>query len=603
MRPRLSLTFGTYIFRRRARADFVEIDLPLTWEITAKNQPLSLRQVIGLHPRNRRDVQPRNSDRAAERASGPRQRLGGDGDGSCSEEEFEFGDNGVNGGGLEDDGDGQPSTAKRQRDATADAERLAARWREVMPKLIRRSLEATPAVWGGPLGGPHDAEVTQRACECTSSQCCGGASIERACTVAVDFVTTYGVAAISVPVYRCLRCCFQFHRLPVEVNAFPATPTRSVELASPGGGSEDAAPVWLDLHLLEKYFQLQFRCPELSEQDLCQAVLEHTVHGRRAERSIPVERLQKYIGDVFPQYLVFRAALQDVKNLGCPDYPLSASRLGICSACGVAGPDTPLHSIHFDACMKIKGFEHAARVQNAAVTEPMLNSRIIPAASRTPIFEAAPEITGTKAFCERVDNIMAGVPKIVEDCADFGAGAEDMGKASRTCSSTTLSERGLFSAVCSHGFIIFSAVMAKGERLAFAIMCLHAICKEQQCKIRFGWYDIGCRFIKYLKKYLELAQKKGLLDDCIMECLREMKSPLPPMHEWMHVLKCRSEHSHRGMDGAGTGVGDLVEGIWAHFGKYGRRYAIMSAAKRLTLLSANIDEWNRQKDVRFSSHS
>lgn len=67
----------------------------------------------------------------------------------------------------------------------------------------------------------------------------------------------------------------------------------------------------------------------------------------------------------------------------------------------------------------------------------------------------------------------------------------------------------------------------------------------------------------------------------------------------MHVLKCRSEHSHRGMAGAGTGVGDLVEGIWAHFGKYGRRYALMSSAKRLTLLSANIDEWNRQKDVRF----
>lgn len=175
--------------------------MPLTWEIEAKNKPLPSKQIIGLHPRSRLDVQPRKRERAAGRASGLQRKPHGAGVASDPEGESDFGGDGV-GGSLHDSdggGHGQPPPGKRQRDATAEAEKLAGRWREIMPKLIRRSIEATPAVWGGPLGGPPDAAVAERACECTSSQCCPGHPIKLAYCVPVDFVTAHGVATISVP--------------------------------------------------------------------------------------------------------------------------------------------------------------------------------------------------------------------------------------------------------------------------------------------------------------------------------------------------------------------------------------------------------------------
>lgn len=495
----------------------------------------------------------------------------------------------------------QPPNKKR-RDPVDEAVNNAKRWQELRPEILRRSVESTTAVWDGPLGRRlySEAEFTE-ACKCTVCPVCDYGPVDAPIGHArVEYLTATGVSLISVPIYRCELCSTQFHQHPVDVNAFPATPTRSTALTVNSSAAADAAAAcWIDMRLLERYFILQYNNPQMSELDICQTLTSPSVHGPDldSDQQIPLERLQKYLGEALPEYLVVRAALQDPTTLGCPDYPTRRTRLAVCSACGLSGPDRRLHSVHFDACMKLKAQEHAARTQNAAVPVSMLNWRIMPVTSEKPLVAAAPNITGTRAWCAELDELMGHV-RPTGPCADerdFAAAENGKGKAANPA----LSERGLFGAVCSHGFILLAAVMPEGERYAFAVMCLVVLAKEQGCKIANAWYDIACRFFPYLRRYIQrLIEERHPDAELLKKCLGETQTPLPTMHELMHILACRIDFSSRNIKGAGTGVGDIVESVWAHFGKYGKRHSLMSSAKRLTLTTANIEQWNLTKDVR-----
>lgn len=479
--------------------------------------------------------------------------------------------------------------AKRLAVAQKRATETKAQWAKLLPKFVTLALEAQSDLSHGSLSGLPGSDAIILACACSRCPHCGSADIEEEQTVDVEYVTTRGSVTIPVPVYACSVCDEQFHRSPISVGAFPATPVKSVDLTSAGTGDK---PAWLDMRMLELYFHEQYSCPQMSEEGLCKAV--NAMPGSPA-----AVRLQGFLQDVLPEWLRLRERLADPATLGCADYPLRKGLFGCCGACAEAGPEKPLHSVHFDGVFKLKTYAFAAPVQNESGPDAVVcGCRVVPATAPAvdgaALFPKAPNITGTRAFCDYLQDFMrgeAGKEPGANHCANLKAASEE------SKSKVHLSERGLFGALCSHGFFILGAIMELGERYAFAILLLYVIAKEQQCKVEFAWYDIGCRFGPYLERYIRELEAAGLEAD-IISCLKDTKSPLPTWHEICHVLSCRATYSSRNFPGAGTGVGDLCEGCWAWLGLFGGRWSHMSRSKKLVILAANLAEWNRKKDVR-----
>jgi hypothetical protein len=487
------------------------------------------------------------------------------------------------------DADDEEAAAMRRAAAVEREKTTMAQWVALRPEFVLLALEAATELRHGHLSGLPGADVIQMACTCSCCLHCGSTVFIWARNVEVDFVTARGTVPIIVPVYNCKKCQKGFHRHPISVGAFPATPVRAVDLSTVGAGER---PVWLETRLLELYFQQQVCCPQMSEEGFCKSV--HVMPGTPA-----AARLQGYFKDVLSEWLRFRETLADTATLGCTDDPLSKGLFGCCGACAEAGPEKPLHSIHFDGVFKLKTFAFAARVKNATSPDAAISGcRVVPAtepaADAAPLFPEAPEVTSTRTFCEDLQSFMSGKSTTepgANHCANMKAAAEDSkGK-------VHLSERGLFGAMCSHGFFILGGIMDLGERYAFAILLLKLIAKVQKCKVQYAWYDIGCRFGPYLKRWLAELAAEGTEAE-VLRCLLDTACPLPPFHELCHVLSCRASYSSRNFVGAGTGVGDLCEGCWAWLGLFGGRWSRMSRDKKLAILSANLAEWNRSKDVR-----
>lgn len=206
--------------------------------------------------------------------------------------------------------------------------------------LCKRALEADPAarqLFANRL--PGSDEVAGR-CELSSCNACGCPHTVAAGVARVVYATARGAVVIEVPRYVCCQekggCGAKFHAHPLDVNAFPGSPDTAVNLFEPG----KVLPVWLDMGLLQQYFHLQFGCPEVSEEGYAQALSRLLVEYREDRQpAVTQKRLQTVLGDVWEEYHIFRVTLDDLAELGCPDYPLSlvchthAVNANVCGRC------------------------------------------------------------------------------------------------------------------------------------------------------------------------------------------------------------------------------------------------------------------------------
>ena len=229
---------------------------------------------------------------------------------------------------------------------------------------------------------------------------CGSTDLQCVGHTATLFVNIAGTAELDRPVFFCNGCGLRCSAHAQSIGAFPSLLT-----AVPG------KEVWLDEDLLMLYASLQHVSPETSELAFATSLAELAGDFLR----MTGKQLHEVLGEALPEYAIHLRHVTDPAFLGCADHPLGDRLLGCCAACWRAGQldengRARLHSIYFDACMKLNHLGFSGRRINVARPVSHLLERIIPATLAEGMEGITGEATdaraGAKAFVDAVATLL-----------------------------------------------------------------------------------------------------------------------------------------------------------------------------------------------------
>ncbi|XP_041481377.1 uncharacterized protein LOC121428660 isoform X2 [Lytechinus variegatus] len=140
-----------------------------------------------------------------------------------------------------------------------------------------------------------------------------------------------------------------------------------------------------------------------------------------------------------------------------------------------------------------------------------------------------------------------------KNCSQFKAGTLLRTKKK----ADALDVKGVFGAVCRHGFPLAMLNMFQGESLAYSVcMIEHLKATLPEGITMHVAYDIACQLTAHLKK---TGQAK---------LLEEIKLVLPAFHAYGHKASCQREFNVRNTKDMGLTDGEATERLWAYLRRF-----------------------------------
>ncbi|XP_025108243.1 uncharacterized protein LOC112572667 [Pomacea canaliculata] len=168
------------------------------------------------------------------------------------------------------------------------------------------------------------------------------------------------------------------------------------------------------------------------------------------------------------------------------------------------------------------------------------------------------------------------------ECSNFQAG--DLVRSKNK--NAKLDIRGVFGAVCQHGFPLHFVNMQHGERFGYPVYILQQIAAEQLCTAstkQIVMYDVACSLQAHITKHSQLF---GQLSE-------KFRFVVPVFHSFAHITQCQMTKGQRFCEGTGLIDGEAMERLWSFL----RRFAWskeMTLPNRQDLLSSALLHYARR---------
>ena len=143
----------------------------------------------------------------------------------------------------------------------------------------------------------------------------------------------------------------------------------------------------------------------------------------------------------------------------------------------------------------------------------------------------------------------------------------------------TLDVKGVFAAVCKHGFPMAALNLYYGEWLAYPMYVIKYLKGKVNMDLHII-YNIGCQ--------LHLTYRKPNRTDV----LEGIKLAVPAFHAYGHKVSCQMNYGIRHQDGVGLVDGEGVERLWSYLRPFSSSTKEMTAAKRTDTLTRAMKHYN-----------
>ncbi|XP_025111668.1 uncharacterized protein LOC112574669 [Pomacea canaliculata] len=176
------------------------------------------------------------------------------------------------------------------------------------------------------------------------------------------------------------------------------------------------------------------------------------------------------------------------------------------------------------------------------------------------------------------------------DCSNFQAG--DVVRSKNR--SARLDIKGVFGAICHHGFPVHIVNMQHGERFGYPVYILKKIAASQAGTMHTKqtvMYDVACGLDAHLKRHSQLTER---LND-------KVRLVVPIFHSFAHGAKCQMTYGQRFSEGTALIDGEGMERLWSYL----RRFSYtkeMTLPNRQDLLSSAFLHYARRNFCPLPRH-